>query len=270
MTAAPDARLLDGKVVAVTGAAGGLGRAFASKLAACGARVACIDIAGEGMFETVAEVAKIGARSIAVRADLRDQASVRAAFQKVLEKFGALDALINNAGIATTPCRLHEIPVEDGDRLMAVNLRGAFLCLREALPPMLAGGRGGSILNIASIAGMRGYFPGFSILGANYSASKGGLIALTRQVAIEYATENIRCNAIAPGFIQDTDLGRERRAAATEETLFEFDLEMKDRIPLGRRGLPDELVDLAAYLVSDRSSYVTGQVIAADGGWIAT
>lgn len=269
MTASADHKLLDGKVVAVTGAAGGLGRAFASKLAACGARVACIDVVGEGIYDTVAEISRQGMDAVAVRADLRDQASVKAAFHNVLEKFGAVDALINNAGIATTPMRLHEIQIEDWDRLMAINLRGAFLCLREALPLMLARG-GGSIVNIASIAGMRGYFPGFSILGANYSASKAGLIALTRQVAIEYAMENIRCNAIAPGFIQDTDLGRERRAAATEETLFEFELEMRDRIPLGRRGTPGELVDLAAYLLSDRSSYVTGQVIAADGGWIAT
>jgi NAD(P)-dependent dehydrogenase (short-subunit alcohol dehydrogenase family) len=177
--------------------------------------------------------------------------------------------LVNNAGIATTPMRLHEIPLVDWDRLMAVNLRGAFICLREALPLMQKNEHGGSIVNIASIAGMRGYFPGFSILGSNYSASKGGLIALTRQVAIEYAGENIRCNAIAPGFIENTDIGRERRKAASVKTMSEFEREMSVRVPMGRRGIPSELVELAVYLSSEMSSYITGQVIAADGGWTA-
>ena len=260
--------LLDGKVAVVTGAAGGLGRSFAIGLAARGAKVACLDIAGEGLFETVSEITELGGTALSALADVSDEASVRKAFEKVVDKFGAADVLVNNAGIATTPMRLHEIPLTDWDRLMAVNLRGAFICLREALPLMQRNERGGSIVNIASIAGMRGYFPGFSVLGSNYSASKGGLIALTKQVAIEYAVENIRCNAIAPGFIEDTDLGRERRNASSDATLGEFELEMSVRVPLGRRGLPEELVDLAAYLASDHASYVTGQVIAADGGWV--
>lgn len=269
MSSSASSKLLDGKVAVVTGAAGGLGRSFAIGLAARGAKVACFDVAEGGLSNTVNEIVGAGGDALSIRADISHEASVKAAFEKVVSRFGAVDILVNNAGIATTPMRLHEIPLADWDRLMAVNLRGAFICLREGLPLMQKNKRG-SIVNIASIAGMRGYFPGFSILGSNYSASKGGLIALTKQVAIEYAAENIRCNAIAPGFIEDTDLGRERRAAASSETIDEFELEMSVRVPLGRRGLPSELVDLAVYLASDHASYVTGQVIAADGGWVAT
>lgn len=262
-------KLLKGKVAVVTGAAGGLGRAFARSLAAEGAIVACFDIAEGGLSETVADIEREGGNAFPVGVDIREQQAVQAAFHAVFQKFGALDVLVNNAGIATTPVRLHEIPVSDWDRLMAVNLRGTFLCLREALPLLLKNRHGGSVVNIASIAGLRGYFPGFPVLGGNYTASKGGLIALTKQVAIEYAAEKIRCNAIAPGFIEDTDLGRERRASASAEAMGEFELEMSVRVPLGRRGIPEELVDLVIYLASDRSSYLTGQVIAADGGWTA-
>ncbi len=259
---------MDGKTAVVTGAAGGLGRSFAIGLAAAGAKVACIDIAEEGLTRTTKEIVSSGSEALSIVADVSDETSIRAAFERIAGECGTVDVLVNNAGIATTPLRLHEIPVADWDRLMAVNLRGAFICLREALPLMQKKKRG-SIVNIVSIAGMRGYFPGFPILGSNYSASKGGLIALTKQVAIEYAAENIRCNAISPGFIEDTDLGRERRAAASAEAGDDFEFEMSVRVPLGRRGVPDELVDLAVYLASDRASYVTGQVIAADGGWVA-
>jgi NAD(P)-dependent dehydrogenase (short-subunit alcohol dehydrogenase family) len=262
-------RLLDGKVAVVTGAAGGLGRSFAVGLATKGAKIACLDIAQEGLYGTENEIVSTGGNAISVVADVREEGSVHKAFAKVMEHFGAVDILVNNAGIATTPMRLHEIPLVDWDRLMAVNLRGAFICLREALPLMQKNEHGGSIVNIASIAGMRGYFPGFSILGSNYSASKGGLIALTRQVAIEYAGENIRCNAIAPGFIENTDIGRERRKDASMKAMSEFEREMSVRVPMGRRGIPSELVELAVYLSSEMSSYITGQVIAADGGWTA-
>lgn len=262
-------KLLQGKVAIVTGAGGGLGRAFAKSLAAEGAIVGCFDIAGKGLAETVAGIETAGGHALPIRVDVREERQVSEAFDAISQQFGALHVLVNNAGIATAPVRLHEISLADWDRLMAVNLRGTFLCLREALPLLQKNKRGGSIVNIASIAGLRGYFPGFPVLGGNYTASKGGLIALTKQVAIEYASENIRCNAVAPGFIEDTDLGRERRAAASAETLGEFELEMSVRVPLGRRGIPEELVDLVTYLASDRASYLTGQVIAADGGWTA-
>lgn len=256
------------KVALITGAGGGLGRSFAIGFAAQGAKVGCLDISEQGLAGTVSDIAKAGGVAIPVLADISDEVSVEKGFAEVVEKFGGVDVLVNNAGIATTPMRLHEMSLADWDRLMAVNLRGAFLCLREALP-LMQKKRGGSIVNIASIAGLRGYFPGFSILGGNYSASKGALVALTRQVAIEYAAENIRCNAIAPGFIEDTDLGRERRAATSPGMTSAFEREMSVRVPLGRRGKPDELVELAIYLSGAQSSYVTGQIIAADGGWLA-
>lgn len=268
MSAQEKSKLMNGKTAVVTGAAVGLGRSFAIGLAEAGAKVVCIDIAEESLRRTASEIFSRGSEVLSIVADVSDEMSIEAAFERIVGEFGAVDVLINNAGIATTPMRLHEISLADWDRLIAINLRGAFICLREALP-LMQKKRRGSIVNIASIAGMRGYFPGFSILGSNYSASKGGLIALTKQVAIEYAAENIRCNAISPGFIEDTDLGRERRAAASAEAGDDFEFEMSVRVPLGRRGVPDELVDLAVYLVSDRANYVTGQIIAADGGWVA-
>ncbi len=178
-----------------------------------------------------------------------------------------IDILINNAGIATNSVRTHEFPVADWDRLIAINLRGVFLNTRKALALMLPGP--GSIINIASIAGLRGYWPGFPALAVNYSASKAGVIGLTRQVAAEYAEEKIRVNAIAPGWHGGTALGAERRAATGPEAIARFEKSIHDRIPMKHRGTPDDLVGLAVYLASDASHYVTGQVIAHDGGWDA-
>jgi gluconate 5-dehydrogenase len=150
---------------------------------------------------------------------------------------------------------------------MSVNLRGVFLNTRKALALMLPGP--GSIINIASIAGLRGYWPGFPSLSVNYSASKAGVIGLTRQVAAEYATERIRVNAIAPGWHAGTALGAERRSALTEQDIQRFQDAVSKRIAVGHYGTADDLVGLVVYLASDASSYLTGQVIAHDGGWDA-
>jgi NAD(P)-dependent dehydrogenase (short-subunit alcohol dehydrogenase family) len=150
---------------------------------------------------------------------------------------------------------------------MAVNLRGVFMNTRRALKLMLPGP--GSIINIASIAGLRGYWPGFPSLAVNYSASKAGVIGLTRQVAAEYAKEKIRVNAIAPGWHGGTALGAERRAATGPEAVEQFEQAIHARIPMKHRGKPDDLVGLVVYLASDASHYLTGQVIAHDGGWDA-
>jgi gluconate 5-dehydrogenase len=258
---------MDGKVAVVTGAGNGLGRAFAIGLAAYGATVVCADRNSEGADETASLAKQSRGKAEPAHVDVSDEASVDLMWQLIEQDHGRIDILINNAGIATAVTRTHEFDVGDWDRLMAVNLRGVFLVTRRALRLMLPGP--GSIINIASIAGLRGYWPGFPSLAINYSASKAGVIGFTRQLAAEYAKEKIRVNAIAPGWHGGTALGAARRATASPEDIAKFDQAIMERIPVGHRGTADDLVGLAVYLASDASHYVTGQVIAHDGGWDA-
>jgi NAD(P)-dependent dehydrogenase (short-subunit alcohol dehydrogenase family) len=151
---------------------------------------------------------------------------------------------------------------------MAVNLRGVFMTTRKALKLMLPGP--GSIINISSIAGLRGYFPGFASMSVSYSTSKAGVAGFTRQVAAEYAKEKIRVNAIAPGWHGGTRLGVRTRSGMSEAQVAKFEADIVAGTPMGRRGTPEELAGLCVYLSSDASSFVTGQVIAHDGGWTST
>jgi len=258
---------MDGKVAVVTGAGGGLGRSFALGLAAFGAHVVCADRNFDGADETVSLAKQSRGQAEAVEVDVADEASVDRMWQGVARNHRRVDILINNAGIATNVVRTHEFPVADWDKLIAINLRGVFLTTRKALGLMLPGP--GSIINIASIAGLRGYWPGFPSLGINYSTSKAGVVGFTRQVAAEYAKEGIRSNAIAPGWHGGTALGDARRAVASKEEIALFEKAIHQRIPMGHRGKPDDLVGLVVYLASDASHYLTGQVIAHDGGWDA-
>jgi len=265
---------LDGKVAVVTGAGNGLGRSFALGLAAFGATVVCADRNLEGAEETASLAKQSRLAAEPLFNDVADEASVDEAWARIKERYGRVDILINNAGIATASGRTHEFSTADWDRLMAINLRGVFLSTRAALKLMLPGVRPpdqqtGSIVNIASVAALRGYYPGFVSLQVSYSAAKAGVIGFTRQVAAEYAKEKIRVNAIAPGWHGGTALAAERRAVSTQEQMAAFERELMKRIPAGHRGVPDDLVGLAVYLASDASHYVTGQVIAHDGGWDA-
>jgi NAD(P)-dependent dehydrogenase (short-subunit alcohol dehydrogenase family) len=260
---------LHGKVALVTGAGGGFGRAFALGLASTGATVACIDRDMEAVEETSHMIQNAGGAAAGYFADVADESSLKKAIDTAVESFQGIDVLINNAGISTNPVRIHELSTQDWDRLMNINLRGTYLCSKMVLPHMLRE-KNGSIINISSIAGLLGFYPDLSGVSAAYSASKAGMMGFTRQLAAEYATDNIRCNAIAPGFHGGTDLGRERRAAASAETTRMFSEAVVSRTPLQRLGSPEELVGLVIYLASDASRFVTGQVIAHDGGWTAT
>jgi NAD(P)-dependent dehydrogenase (short-subunit alcohol dehydrogenase family) len=258
---------LDGKIAVVTGAGFGLGRSFALGLAAFGATVICADKNLDGADETASLVKQSRGRAEPVPVDVADESSVEDLWRKIAADHPRIDILINNAGINTNTPRTHEYNVADWDRVIAVNLRGVFLTTRQALRLMLPGP--GSIINISSIAGLRGYFPGFASMSVSYSAAKAGIVGFTRQVAAEYAKEKIRVNAIAPGWHGGTNLGAERRAAVTAEQREQFEQALHARIPMKQRGAPDDLVGLVVYLASDASHYVTGQVIAHDGGWDA-
>ncbi|MGE3645345.1 MAG: SDR family NAD(P)-dependent oxidoreductase [Beijerinckiaceae bacterium] len=259
---------MDGKIAVVTGAGFGIGRSFALGLAAFGATVICADRDMPGAEETAGLVKQSKGRAEAIETDVTNEASVDKMWDFVEKEFGRADILINNAGIATPPVRTHEFSVADWDRLMAVNLRGVFLCSRRALALMLQQ-KSGSIINIASILGLKGFYPGVPAGGVSYSTSKAGVIGFTRQVAAEYAADGIRVNAIAPGWHGGTNLGAERRAVATKDEIGAFEKALHDRIPMHHRGKPDDLIGLAVYLASDASHYMTGQVIAHDGGWDA-
>jgi gluconate 5-dehydrogenase len=258
---------LKGKVAVVTGAGSGFGRAFARALADFGATVICAGRRLEALQATAATIAESGGRAFSLKLDVTDENSVEAFWQAVAREHGRAEILVNNAGVSLPPTRTHELSIRDWDDSVATNLRGVFITTRLALRQMLPGP--GSIINVASIAGLRGYWPGFPSIGAHYAASKMGVVGFTRQVAAEYALEKIRVNAIAPGWHSGTDIIAARRATIPPEALERFDKEVRRRIPMGRRGTPEDLVGLVVYLASDASSYLTGQVIAHDGGWDA-
>lgn len=240
---------LVGRVALVTGASGGLGRHFARVLHAAGARVAL----GARRPESVAQdAAALGEAAMAVPLDVTDPASVAAALDAVQARFGMVDLLVNNAGIAATKPFLDH-GIEDWDRVMAVDLRGAFLMAQAAAQRMVAAGRPGAIVNIASILGER-------VIGgvAGYSAAKAGLLHLTRQMAVELARHRIRVNALAPGYVA-TDINRDFFASEAGQALVK-------RIPQRRLGTLDDLTGPLLLLASEAGAHMTGSVVTVDGG----
>jgi NAD(P)-dependent dehydrogenase (short-subunit alcohol dehydrogenase family) len=259
---------LDGKVALVTGAASGLGRSFARTLAEAGADVAIADIDKDRLDETEAMLKGTGRKGLKILADVSSPTDVARTVGACASQFGHLNIAVNNAGIITKPVRFHEMPFEDWNKVIAVNLTGVFLCMQKEIGLMLNHGTGGSIINISSVLGLVGLDPHL-MPRVNYIASKHGLAGLTKQGAVEYAEYGIRVNAIAPSWIAGTSLSRDRDKVQTRE---EKDLR-EERIialtPMKRRGRMDELQGLLLFLASDASTYTTGQVLVSDGGWLA-
>ncbi|MDI3565290.1 SDR family NAD(P)-dependent oxidoreductase [Bradyrhizobium sp. Arg816] len=240
-------------VALVTGAARGIGLATAKKFLAEGWRVALLDIEGE-LQASAAAALKNPDNTLAITCDVSDAAAVAAAMAAVMSRFGRLDALVNNAGVAVFAPVL-ETSDADWNRIMAVNLTGPFLCTKAAAPLMREQG-GGAIVNVTSISAVRA-----STLRSAYGTSKAGLAHLTKQLAVELASLNIRVNAVAPGPV-DT-------AMAKQVHTREIRADYHDAIPLNRYGLEEELAEAIYFLCSERSSYITGQILAVDGGFDA-
>ncbi len=250
---------LEGKVAIVTGAARGIGAAIARRLAAAGASVAICDLKAEWCDETVKALEELGVKAKGYGVNVAASAEVDACVKAVLADFGKVDIMVNNAGI-TKDGLLMRMSDDDWDAVIDVNLKGTFLFTRAVARPMMKNKApdgtqlGGSIINIASVVGIMG-----NAGQANYTASKGGVIALTKTTAKELGSRNIRCNAVAPGFIQSkmTDVLPEDVRKAYMET-----------IPLKRFGTVDDIAKAVAWLAGDESAYVTGQVVSVNGGMI--
>ena len=251
--------LLDGKVALVTGAGGGIGRAAALAMAREGARLAVADFAAAAAHETVAQIHAAGGQAITLTGDVARAADVRTMVEDAVTAYGRLDCAFNNAGIAGYQVdaigqKTAEWSEESFDRMIAVNLKGVWLCMKEEIPHLLKGG-GGAIVNTASIAGLVGLQT-----SSAYVAAKHGVIGLSKTAALEYATAGIRVNAVCPGFIET------RMTAGAMQRHGERILA---GIPAGRLGQPEEIAEMVVWLLSDRASYVTGAAYNIDGGWMA-
>lgn len=248
-----------GKVVIVTGSRRGMGRTHVLAFAKAGAKVVVCDISQEECVEVAKEAEKNGGEAIALKCDVTKKQEVDNVVNAAVDKWGRVDVLVNNAGIAQFFPFL-EMKEEDWDRTININLRGYFLCAQAAAKQM-AKQKSGVIVNIASVAmGQVGIgFPNV----VHYCASKGGIVAMTEALAIELAPYNIRVNAIAPGMIETPMI-----APVKEDVLAMQG--MMTRIPMGRVGKPEEVSNLVLFLSSNDSSYMTGSTVVIDGGWLAT
>jgi NAD(P)-dependent dehydrogenase (short-subunit alcohol dehydrogenase family) len=245
---------LEGRVAFVTGAGGGLGEGICTSLAAAGAAIACAEIDPARAETIAAKVAAQGGRSLALEVDIADQASVEAAVARTVSELGGIDILVNNAAIY--PRRAWtEITEEEWDRVLAVNLKGCFVCSRACFPSMKERG-GGHIINISSVT----FFEGFDML-LDYVSSKGGIVGFTRALAREVGPEGVTVNAIAPGAFP-TD------AEKIHPNPDEYNQWALDQQSIKRRGTPADIGNLVVFLAGGASSFITGQTVVIDGGWL--
>jgi len=243
---------LAGQTAVVTGAARGIGREIAGRLAQAGASVALVDVVEDSVVQAAREVAASGGTARGYACDVSSFDNVAAVGERIVGDFQRVDVLVNNAGITRDKLFLR-MSADDWNQVIAVNLTGAFN-FTKALAPVMLKQRGGSIINIASVVGQIG-----NAGQANYAASKAGLIGLTKSLAKEFAARGVRVNAVAPGFI---------RTAMTDALSEEVQNQMKQAIPLGRMGEPADVADIVMFLASNLAGYVTGQVINCDGGLV--
>jgi NAD(P)-dependent dehydrogenase (short-subunit alcohol dehydrogenase family) len=254
---------LRGRVALITGAGSGIGQGIALRFAREGAKLALVDIDSARLKDTAARLKEVHAEFECCQGDVSRTEDVERIFGEAVGRFGRLDIDVNNAGIGHAVLPLHQMPEDEFDRTIAVNLRGVFLCARAAARQMIEQGGGGRIINVSSQAGKTG----FPFLGP-YSASKGGVILLTQVMAKELAAHKITVNAICPGTI-DTPLLRgtlDPVLQATGMDLEEWALKNLPPIPLGRIGYPEDVAKLVAYLASDEADYMTGQAVNISGG----
>ena len=241
---------LKDKVALVTGASQGIGRDTALALAQAGARVAVAARNEEKLASLVSEIESAGGGSLAVKMDVADAEQVKAGFKQVLDKFGRLDILVNNAAITRDGLSMRMKP-DDWEAVLKTNLTGAHLCIQQALSTMMRA-RTGRIINISSVVAQSG-----NAGQANYVAAKAGLIGLTKAVAIEIASRNVTVNAVAPGFIE---------TPMTDVLPDKVKEDLKTRIPLGRMGSPRDVAAAIVFLASDEAAYITGHVLNVNGG----
>lgn len=248
---------LDGRVAIVTGGARGIGRETVEMLAAAGARVAVADLDRTAAEATAAAINATGLRAFAVAVDVADEASVEAMVRAILESEGGVDILINNAGIAIRRPAV-ELALTDWDKVVAVNMTGVFLCARAAAKPMIANG-GGAIVNVASIVGISGggLYPNIS-----YQATKGAVVNMTRALAVEWAPDGIRVNAVAPTYVRT-----ELTAGLLKDP--ELVARIEAMTPMRKLAEPRDVAAAIAFLVSPAAAMITGHVLAVDGGFLA-
>jgi NAD(P)-dependent dehydrogenase (short-subunit alcohol dehydrogenase family) len=247
-------KIFESKVVLITGAGSGIGRSTAQAFAREGAKVVVSDMDEKSGISTIEAIRAEKGEAYFIQCDVSSETQVKDLIIKTVKKYGRLDCAYNNAGIEGTPSSTIECSLDNWDRTININLKGVWMCMKYEIPEMLRQGRG-SIVNCSSIAGL----VGFETIPA-YVASKHGVIGLTETAALEFAKKNIRVNAVCPGAIHTPML--DRFTHGDEDSMAQQD-------PMGRVGLPEEVAESVLWLCSDKASYITGQSIAIDGGWIA-
>jgi NAD(P)-dependent dehydrogenase (short-subunit alcohol dehydrogenase family) len=247
---------LDGKVALVTGGSSGIGRATALAFAREGAKVVIADVAIEGCHDTATQIREAGGDALCVETDVSKADQVKALIDEIVETYGRLDYAFNNAGIEGEQAPTADCAEENWDRVIGINLRGVWLCMKHEIPQMLKQG-GGAIVNMSSVAGLVG-FPNIPA----YTASKHGVLGLTKTAALEYAKQGIRVNAVCPGVIRTAMV--ERFVGGDPEA----EAQLTASEPIGRMGTPEEVAEAVVWLCSDAASFVTGHPMVVDGGLV--